>query len=1000
MIIFVILVPILWVYSVLIGRIKRCEIAIKKLESRVARVTASEIENSHSSAPHKDLDQSEDFSTSIKIEAEAECVKTPSYSISTAQLSSKQSSVDREEPENSTCREKSGSTTKFTQPSSNPESSSKRARYFRLPTFIKENWLGVFGSIALVAGAVFFGLTAEIMQQPQARVAVMLLASLLFFVVGYRLKSSGPWSGFGGTLKAIAGAVILFTAVGSSGIEGLKCIDSSLYAGGFLSIGIVINLLLAISSASQILAGFHVLLSIVALCLTPQAVFLLPMGMIVGAIGLFNSYRSKWNLNFLMITISFAFQNFYWSLELGKELLPLDHGIAVGCSIVIGVLGSLIHYSKKYTSSNFEPFSLATHAANLGFLILNIWLHAPFLKWIPLLFGSMAIVGFFLARKTQKNGISWLYHTDILFSQLLALSSILSIGMLSVGTLDICILVFMETLIFTLVFQVMQNRFIARIGGGCLLIVSLILMLLFLNEWLISFAESDLALFLRLGVVITGIGIYYLLHSRKRCEILDVQSIFSAKRDSKHSLPIAAILGGIFFSAMYLIGFRLFFIQAVSFLAVTALIYWRKYREDSTTDLVFAIVLISMHVLNWLDLTSSIFLQKNSMTLLSSYQSLGLLSLEIFLIGGNFLEFKLWKKNLSSMFIYAFGLQLGLVAYAFTKGTNTFTPGFVFLGLSVAILEVAKSLPKRLKINDKYKLRVEESFIQVGYAYLICFIIHFLTVQLQINPVWHSFSLRWVAELFGISTIFYWLAFCPRRANYLQLTQAAQKNLVEICLGLITLCILLETSEFLRPLFWAGMSVGLLVGNIYFSWSKRLCRYSWFYFIASIGHMAFVTSTLKMPKLFWIETSYLFILLTIVLQATYACLVYLKQSEIRAGLQGFSSSIYRYKNLNILLPNFLGVALLLAFNFEKALLTLLWVGLICAYMSVGLLVRSKSSIQIGTATLIFCATRLLIFDLVQSDLGVRAIVFIGVGVFSLTTSVLYKKYKHRIITNE
>ncbi|MCE5318101.1 MAG: hypothetical protein LLG04_12180, partial [Parachlamydia sp.] len=74
----------------------------------------------------------------------------------------------------------------------------------------------------------------------------------------------------------------------------------------------------------------------------------------------------------------------------------------------------------------------------------------------------------------------------------------------------------------------------------------------------------------------------------------------------------------------------------------------------------------------------------------------------------------------------------------------------------------------------------------------------------------------------------------------------------------------------------------------------------------------------------------------------------------------------------------------------------LWVGLITLYLVLGLALRSKLSIQIAMWALGLCSIRLLAFDLIQHELSVKAIVFIGVGLFMLAISAIYKKYKHRI----
>jgi uncharacterized membrane protein len=135
-------------------------------------------------------------------------------------------------------------------------------------------------------------------------------------------------------------------------------------------------------------------------------------------------------------------------------------------------------------------------------------------------------------------------------------------------------------------------------------------------------------------------------------------------------------------------------------------------------------------------------------------------------------------------------------------------------------------------------------------------------------------------------------------------------------------------------------------------------------------------------------------------QKTKHAILSSEKEELGKKLKALITSIYHLSPLTIILPVFLGVALLFAFNFEKAILTLLWVGLSCIYLCAGLLVKSQRSIQIAMLALLFCSIRLIAFDLMQSDLAIRALVFIGVGALMLGISFLYKKYKYRIEDHE
>jgi hypothetical protein len=108
-----------------------------------------------------------------------------------------------------------------------------------------------------------------------------------------------------------------------------------------------------------------------------------------------------------------------------------------------------------------------------------------------------------------------------------------------------------------------------------------------------------------------------------------------------------------------------------------------------------------------------------------------------------------------------------------------------------------------------------------------------------------------------------------------------------------------------------------------------------------------------------------------------------------------SHFLFKQPFISVLFPIFIEIALLFAFNYEKTLLTLFWVGLSCVYLSLSLLAKSKWGMQIAMGSLVVCSMRLVIFDLTQSDLATRALVFLGVGIFMLCISIVYKKYKYR-----
>ncbi|NGX43255.1 MAG: hypothetical protein K940chlam7_01549 [Chlamydiae bacterium] len=878
---------------------------------------------------------------------------------------------------------------------------------FKIPNIIKENWIGVFGSIALVIGAVFFGLTAEIMQHAEVRVGVMIAVSCLFLGISQQLKSRADWAPLCGWLKSISGTVILFATLGAGGIEGLQFIHSPLHALYFLCFGISINILLAMTTPSQAVASLHVILSILSFCLAPQALILLPIGALVASVGLIAAYRSKWDLHLLLIVIAFAFQNTFWTISLSTQLLPWMHHLAIGSSVVVSLIAASVHYSKNYQSPKLEALPLAAHITNWVLLTWNIWLHAPFFKWTPFVLGGMAVAGFILARIAKRKGILWLYYTDTLLSQLVAMSAIASMTTFAVKPLDLSLMILFETIAFNFVCRFQKEDFLLRVGCFLQYICYLVVINHLLDTLSTTPVTDQFPIYLRMGIVTALSWGYHVTGSFKNFVVDDFRFVLFGQKDPKDPVSITTLLGTLFFMGIYFFGYNSLVVQAIVLSVAGLIALWRKLKEDHSWNLVFIISLIFVHLLSWVHLT--VLLQKTSIpSIISRVDFMGLVLLDALLIFGNLLQFKLWKKNIHHFVIYALGIQISLLTYVFTKQVSILIPGLAYLGFSVLALEVGRLIPELFKYSDDVKQKIREGMSHIGLAFLIAFISRFVTVHLQIDPIWNGISLRWATEALGLLTIFYWMVFYPQKSDFSRFTRFCGSRLLEGCLGFITLCVFVEMPEVWRPFIWVVIAIGLFIGSLNYKWPKRLYVYSWMYLIASIVHVAFVTSNLTMPSLFAIEQHNTPAFMAVALQFCYAYLAYGRREDLvdkqnsspTEGMIRFIPILYRQPSLTILLPIFLGVALLFAFNFEKAILTLLWVGLICVYLAVGLLVKSKRSIQIAMSALVFCSIRLIVFDLVQSDLATRALVFIGVGSLMLGVSVMYKKYKHRIEIHE
>ena len=367
---------------------------------------------------------------------------------------------------------------------------------------------------------------------------------------------------------------------------------------------------------------------------------------------------------------------------------------------------------------------------------------------------------------------------------------------------------------------------------------------------------------------------------------------------------------------------------------------------------------------------------------------LALVAVDILLISKNKLQLTNWKTDIYNLVIYALAIQIGLMSHVYYKIASLYISGLAFLGYSLIALETARYLSSKLKFDGYIRAKIQTSLLHAGMGFLICFFYSFITIYLQLEADWKGVSLRIISEILACSTLGYWIIYAPKTFPQTKANISLSGTFIEMLLGFLSLTVFTESADLLRPSIWAIIALSLIIGSKYFHWPVRLYSYSWFYLIASIVHIAFITGYLTSPT----ETYFLPAFGAICLQFIYAFIAHKKDSDRLDSIKPFR----QYPTIGVLLPIFIGIALFFSFNYEKTLLTLFWVGLSSLYLSLSLWSKSKWGITIAMIALAICNIRLISFDLVQSNTATRALVFFGVGILMMMIGMLYKKYKYRI----
>ncbi len=869
--------------------------------------------------------------------------------------------------------------------------------------FLRENWMGIFGSIIFVFGAVFFALTSSLMQNPLARIITLLLTSVGLLGIVYKLEKSMKWALTCGWLRAISGCIILFVALGIGGIEGLQLIHSPFYALLFLCLGIAINLYFAFKTSFQLVASLHVVLCVSSFIIAPQAFVMIPLGAIVASVGLLSSYKKRWNLHLLIIISAYTIQNTHWIFHAEDTISLFFQVGAMVSSFMVASVAGWIHYSYRYQKGEVLGASIVSHICNWIFLVWNIYLYAQVCVYTPGLLAFISLIGFLSARYARSKKVEWLYVTDTIISQMILLAAIASLYVFPLDMLDLSSLALLETILFTYIHQKRGKGSIVRVGYflqflAFVVLAKVVAMNFHAYSSLYEFPISIIAAsFLCMG--------QYALVLKKGYLVDTLDFLFNTKTDSKYKVSILQVFGSILLVLAYQMGLKFYSIQIIVLLSMFVLALWRKKSEDRSLNTSFATVLVGAHVIAWMNNSSVFEVGKAHSILLARLSLLGIVLLDAVLVFGDFLTIKLSKVKFHSIVICVLGLTLTLFSYVFIKNINTLFPGLFFLGISLLALELGRSKLRYLSMASDIKHKIQIGMIYLGFGFLMLFILEFSVVHLQMNPIWGTFSLRWITEIMGVAVLVYWITFFPR--NTLSSNSNLRESLFDITLAFLTVSILVESSEFVRPIFWVITASGILLCKERFSLPNRFFLYAWIYFLASIVHVAFISETLTMPAINTFEKYNLSICAAILAQILFVCVAHRSQKTIAQAsklpdnqISTMIAFVFKDVCVTMILPILVGLGILFTWNFEKTILTLLWFGLTSLYICFGLMLKSKKAIQISMALLVVCSIRLLVFDLIQKNLSIRALIFIGVGILMLCMSILYKKLKHRLEMHE
>ncbi|MCP4146636.1 MAG: hypothetical protein GY757_02700, partial [bacterium] len=185
---------------------------------------------------------------------------------------------------------------------------------------------------------------------------------------------------------------------------------------------------------------------------------------IVTLIGFAHTYKEKWE-HHLLLTISLFFAyHLYWVLQLGGSIDKPTHLLGIFSVASVGILAMLVHYRSLYKTDSFELKPFFIHFVNWIFLGIGLYFHSTGSFWKPLIIGVASIAAFFLARRARRTGIQWLYLTDTMVAQVIALIAFASLYRLEVEPFFIVGFMLLETMLFLVIMIKENEKLLCTVG--------------------------------------------------------------------------------------------------------------------------------------------------------------------------------------------------------------------------------------------------------------------------------------------------------------------------------------------------------------------------------------------------------------------------------------------------------------------------------------------------------------------------------------------------------
>lgn len=848
----------------------------------------------------------------------------------------------------------------------------------RIERLLVENWSGLLGVLVVVAGVTFLTINAGLQLGPRERFLLTLLAGGALALPSLLWGRRPRWRDLTDAMRSGGGALVLFACAAAGGLPqlGLQWIEEPAPALALLAVGVAANLALAAIARTAAMASLHVAVSLVPLAIGPQGG---PALAIAGAIALVGSelpLRHRWPRHRLVVSWVFGAFQVAWYLRNGPNLATSP--ALVGGAVLAGVLvfgpGLLRLHRQGAAPPRLQAVPAALLLSQWGGLALALLLFPPAPAVRAGALAVAAAAALLLGQGARRRGPRWLALGDGLVGQTLVLAALLSLAPLIADGPLLAGVVLLESLLF-LTLAVREGSGPLRRAGW----------------WLSAAAGVVLAL--------SGLGAALLrgdpVHQLQTGAVLTVGAGLTAAMQVLLQrrgvpLPLPPLLGWL----------------AAGLVAVgTALVVPEDWRSPLCLVVMGAVLVAARRwrppgLLNGITVSIALAQAAGWLTLLAQAPwpplhllarllPLTVLALVLSACGGG--------GRRQGLGLALLGVDAGLGVLWLLEPISPLLPGAAWLLLSPAALAGTRWLRGGA-------VRVA---LGLSLAYLAAFGVSFLVV---IGPSQELVTLgvlqvrgRLLIELLAIAVGLHgWFFRAGPDLARLPSWKAVQPCFLEGSLLGVMVLLQGEISVPWRPVAWTLLALLLVWPALVLRFAVRLQVYGVIVYWLAVGSLL-VGLSIGLPS-FPAATGAAQTagLVAIGLQTAFvlSCRRWLDLERLAdpggwPPLAWVGGRVARRRNLWLGHPLFIAVAVVLASGYDRALLTLLWTAEALAVYLLGVVLREPQFRRVALVGLGACLLRLLAIDMAQADLGLRGLVFVGVGLLLLAMNALVRRFRSR-----